>query len=474
MYEAVVGLEIHLALDTESKIFSAAKADSFGEAPNVNIDPISLGLPGTLPVVNERVIDKAIMFSLAVNCEVPDTMQFHRKHYFYPDLPKNYQISQYDRPVGEHGFLILDDGKRIGITRCHIEEDAGKSVHPTYADYSLVDLNRTGVPLIEMVTEPDIRTGDEAREFLTKVRAIAQALGVSRANPEEGKMRADVNISVHLPNQPFGTKVEVKNLNSFQSVERAIEFEQKRQTRLIEAGGAVQQSTLGWDEGGQKTYLMRVKEGEADYRYFPEPDMPPIVISQAWLDKVRSETPELPDAKLGRYLALGVRDDDAKLIAYNVDVATVFDAAAIAYPNNPQALANWLNSEIQGWLNSEGQSWQESSLQPQHLASLVKMIDAGVISGKTAKDILPDVMTGRDPEQLVEERGLKQMTDTSAIAKIVDEIINANPKIVANVAENPKAINALLGQVMKASKGKAKPDVVRALLQEKLNVVDAV
>ncbi|MEM6430076.1 MAG: Asp-tRNA(Asn)/Glu-tRNA(Gln) amidotransferase subunit GatB [Deinococcota bacterium] len=474
MYEAVVGLEIHLALDTESKIFSAAKADSFGEAPNVNIDPISLGLPGTLPVVNERVIDKAIMFSLAVNCDVPDTMQFHRKHYFYPDLPKNYQISQYDRPVGEHGFIVLENGKRIGITRCHIEEDAGKSVHPTYADYSLVDLNRTGAPLIEMVTEPDIRTGDEAREFLTKVRAIAQALGVSRANPEEGKMRADVNISVHLPDQPFGTKVEVKNLNSFQSVERAIEFEQKRQTRLIEAGGAVQQSTLGWDEGGQKTYLMRVKEGEADYRYFPEPDMPPIVISQEWLAKVCSETPELPDAKLERYLALGVRDDDAKLIAYNVDVATVFDAAISTYADNPQALANWLNSDIQGWLNGSGQSWQESSLQPAHLASLVKMIDAGAISGRTAKDILPEVMTGRAPEQLVEERGLKQMTDTSAIAKIVDEIINANPKIAANVAENPKAINALLGQVMKASKGKAKPDVVRALLQEKLGVVDAV
>jgi aspartyl-tRNA(Asn)/glutamyl-tRNA(Gln) amidotransferase subunit B len=474
MYEAVVGLEIHLALDTASKIFSAAKADSFGEAPNVNIDPISLGLPGTLPVVNERVIDKAIMFSLAVNCEVPDTMQFHRKHYFYPDLPKNYQISQYDRPVGEHGFILLENGKCIGITRCHIEEDAGKSVHPTYADYSLVDLNRTGAPLIEMVTEPDIRTGDEAREFLTKVRAIAQALGVSRANPEEGKMRADVNISVHLPDQPFGTKVEVKNLNSFQSVERAIEFEQKRQTRLIEAGGAVQQSTLGWDEGGQKTYLMRVKEGEADYRYFPEPDMPPIVISREWLERIRSETPELPDAKLERYLALGVRADDAKLIAYNVDVATVFDASLGTYADNPQALANWLNSEIQGWLNSEGQSWQESSLQPQHLASLIKMIDAGVISGKTAKDILPEVMTGQDPEQLVEARGLKQMTDTSAIAAIVDQIIDANPKIVANVAENPKAINALLGQVMKESKGKAKPDVVRTLLQEKLGVVDAV
>lgn len=472
MYEAVVGLEIHLALDTQSKIFSSAKADSFGEAPNVNIDPISLGLPGTLPVLNEAVIDKAIMFSLAVNCQVPDTMQFHRKHYFYPDLPKNYQISQFDRPVGEHGFIELANGKRIGITRCHVEEDAGKSVHPTYADYSLVDLNRTGAPLIEMVTEPDIRSGEEAREFLMKVRAIAQALGVSRANPEEGKMRADVNISVRLPDEPFGTKVEVKNLNSFQSVERAIEFETKRQSRLLEGGGNITQSTLGWDEGGQKTYLMRVKEGEADYRYFPEPDLPPVVIGKDWLERVREQTPELPDVKLERYLAAGVRDADARLIAYAIDVATIFDATLVTYQGNPQNVANWLNSEVQGWLNSERVSWQDSHLQPAHLASLLTMIDAGEISGKTAKDILPEVMHGQDPVVIVESRGLKQLTDTSAIEAMVDTVIANNPKIVANVAENPKAINALLGQVMKESQGKAKPDVVRSLLMEKLNVVE--
>lgn len=472
MYEAVVGLEIHLALDTQSKIFSSAKADSFGEAPNVNIDPISLGLPGTLPVLNEAVIDKAIMFSLAVNCQVPDTMQFHRKHYFYPDLPKNYQISQFDRPIGEHGFIELENGKRIGITRCHVEEDAGKSVHPTYADYSLVDLNRTGAPLIEMVTEPDIRSGEEAREFLIKVRATAQALGVSRANPEEGKMRADVNISVRLPGEPFGTKVEVKNLNSFQSIERAIEFETKRQSRLLEGGGKITQSTLGWDEGGQKTYLMRVKEGEADYRYFPEPDLPPIVISKQWLERVRAATPELPEAKLERYLAADVRDADARLIAYAIDVATIFDATLKTYQGNPQNVANWLNSEVQGWLKREGVTWQTSKLDATHLARLLTMIDAGEISGKTAKDILPDVMNGQDPVEIVETRGLKQLTDTSAIEAIVDTIINNNPKIVANVAENPKAINALLGQVMRESKGKAKPDVVRALLIEKLNVVE--
>ncbi len=468
-YEPVIGLEVHIALKTNTKIFSSSSADAFGEQPNIAVDPLCLGLPGSLPVINKEVVEKAIMFSLAVNCKVPQFTQFHRKHYFYPDLPKNYQISQYDKPIGEHGFVEVGE-KQIGITRCHMEEDAGKSMHPTYADYSLVDFNRTGQPLIEMVTEPDINSPEQAREFLFKIRAIAQALGVSDANPEEGKMRADVNVSVRETDQPLGTKVEIKNLNSFKAVQNALEFEIKRQSRVLEDGGEIRQETRGWDDGGQKTYIMRVKEGESDYRYMPDPDLPPIKIDRGWLFNIRTKTPELPDNKYKRYLSLDVRPYDANIIAFDIDLANFFDGALKIYKGKAQTIANWLNSDVVGWLKGENLSLKDAKLKPEGLISMVQMIDSGSISGRTAKDILPDVMKGANPEEIVAERGLKQITDTSAIETLVDEVIADNAKIVAQIKENPKAVNALLGQVMKKTKGKAKPDAVRAILNDKLEL----
>ncbi len=475
-YEPVIGLEVHLALNTNSKIFCSSDSETKDATPNVNVDAISLGLPGCLPVLNKEVVEKGIMLSMAVNCEVPSVTQFHRKHYFYPDLPKNYQISQYDRPIGEHGFIQLNAERRIGITRCHMEEDAGKSQHPAYAPHSLVDLNRTGQPLIEMVTEPEISSPEEAREFLTKVRAIAQALGVSEANPEEGKMRADVNVSVRLPGAPFGTKVEIKNLNSFKAVQNALEFEIKRQSRVLEDGGEIRQETRGWDDGGQKTYVMRVKEGEADYRYMSDPDLPPIHIDEAWLELVRNNTPELPDAKFQRYLDLGLRDYDANIIAFDIDLATFYDETLNNYDavdsKAAQNIANWLNSDVVGWLKNEADNLNlsNSQLSPENLAELVKLVDSGEISGRTGKDILPDVMQGNSPKKIVDEKGLGQITDSSAIEAIVDTVIAENQNIVEQIKENPKALNSLLGRVMKASQGKAKPDVVRNILQEKLGL----
>jgi aspartyl-tRNA(Asn)/glutamyl-tRNA(Gln) amidotransferase subunit B len=472
MFEPVIGLEIHLALKTRTKMFCGCAADSFGQGPNVSTCPVCLGLPGSLPTINHEAIEKALMFSLALNCDVPVITQFHRKNYYYPDAPKNYQISQYDRPVGEHGQVTLTGGRTIGITRCHVEEDAGRLVHPTYAEYSLVDLNRAGAPLIEMVTEPDLRTPDEAREFLTKIRAIAQALGISDANPEEGKMRADVNVSVRRPGEGFGTKVEVKNLNSFKSVQRSLEFEIKRQSRVLGDGGRISQDTLGWDEGGQKTFLMRTKEGAADYRYFPDPDLPPMTITRSWLEQIRAKTPELPDAKRDRYITLGMREYDANIIAFDAALSGFFDQALSRYQGAPQNLANWLNTDVTGWLNAQNQSITASALTPEHLVSLLTLLDADQVSGRVAKEILPEVMTGANPETLVEARGLRQITDTSAIETVVDDVIARNPKVVEQLAANPKAVNSLLGQVMRETQGKAKPEVVRAFLNRKLNLTE--
>ncbi len=470
MYEPVIGLEVHLAMKTKSKMFCACLADSFGQTANTSTCPVCLGLPGSLPTINREAIEKAIMFSLALHCEVPDVTQFHRKNYYYPDSPYNYQISQFDKPVGEHGYVDLSDGTRIGITRCHVENDAGRSVHPSYANYSLVDLNRAGAPLIEMVTEPDIRTPEHAREFLQKIRAIAQALGVSDANPEEGKMRADVNVSVRLANEPFGTKVEVKNLNSFKSVARSLEFEIKRQSRILEEGGSITQATMGWDDGGQKTYLMRTKEEAADYRYFPEPDLPPMNISQEWISKIIEKTPELPDAKLKRYLDAGVREADALILAFDNDLAQFFDASLESYRGDAQTLANWLNGDVTGYLNAEAKQLTDTALSPALLTKLLGLIDNKTISGKIAKDLLADVMQGKNPEDLVKAKGLSQVTDEAAIEAIVDQAIQENADLVERVKANPKAINALLGQVMKASKGKANPEMVSKMLAKKLEL----
>ncbi len=466
MFQQVIGLEVHLALRTKTKLFCGCSSGSGGE-PNVNTCPVCLGLPGTLPLLNEHALELALSFATALGCTVPDVTHWHRKHYFYPDAPKNYQLSQDDVPVGLGGFIDIPGGRRIGIIRCHLEEDAGRLVHPAYADHSLVDLNRAGSPLIEMVTEPDIRSAAEARDFLEEVRGIAQALGVSDAAPEEGKMRADVNISLHVPGQPYGTKVEVKNLNSFKSVAAAIEFETKRQTQLLEAGRPVRQETRGWNEGGQKTYLMRTKETAADYRYLRDPDIPPVPIPETRRASVLRALPEKPAEKLLRFVNLGVREVDARQIAYDVAAAALFDAATAEYQGAPQVVANWL-AEVAGRLHAAETKLEDSALTPARLVRLITLVDDGTISTTAAKEILADVVAGAEPGELVEARGLAQVVDEGALGALVDAVMAENPELVERVRANPKAVNALLGKVMQATKGAAKPDLARRLLDERL------
>ena len=513
-YEVVVGLEVHLALRTRSKLFCGCPAGDDvavlhdggavlhdggavvrnGGAdpplPNRHVCPVCLGLPGALPVTNARAVELAVRFAAALGCAVPDVTAFARKHYGYPDAPKNYQISQHDRPVGLGGALELPNGRRIGLVRCHLEEDAGRLIHPTYADHSLVDLDRAGAPLIELVTAPDLRSGDDARAFLEEVRALARALDVSDATPEEGRMRADVNVSLRRPGEPLGTKVEVKNLNSFKSVQAAIESEARRQERLLQAGRAVSQETRGWNEGGQKSYVLRTKEEAADYRYLDDPDLPPIRLTRDWLAAVHAATPETPAALRRRYEAAGLRRDDAERLATDVDLARAFDAlvaaadtttspsgATAGTPPAPQTLANWLLVEVVGWAKAAGTDVTALGLHEpgpaRNLAALVALIDAREITGPTAKALLPEVLAGGDPVALVAEGGLRQVSGADELAGWVDAALAAHPDVAAGAREQPKAVNFLMGKVMQASRGQARPDAVRALLLERLGIGDA-
>ena len=499
-YEVVIGLEVHLALRTRTKLFcgcptgdaagaagdgggpSAAAgnaAPDAGEAPNRHVCPVCLGLPGSLPVANARALELAVRFAAALGCAVPSVTVFARKHYGYPDAPKNYQLSQHDRPVGLGGAIELPGGRRIGLVRCHLEEDAGRLIHPAYADHSLVDLDRAGAPLVELVTAPDLRSGEEARAFLEEVRALARALDVSDATPEEGRMRADVNVSVRRPGDPLGTRVEVKNLNSFKSVQAAIESETTRQTRLLQAGRTVAQETRGWNEGGQKSYVLRSKEEAADYRYLDDPDLPPIALSPAWLARVVAATPEAPAARRRRYRVDGLKPDDADRLAADVDLARSFDAlraAAAGTAIAPQSLANWLLVEVTGWAHGAGLTVAAAHLadpnRASSLATLVALADTGEISGPTAKALLPEVLAGADPATLVVARGLRQVNDEGALARWVDDAIAAHADVAAGAREQPKAVNFLMGQVMKASRGQARPDAVRALLVRRLGLPD--
>jgi aspartyl-tRNA(Asn)/glutamyl-tRNA(Gln) amidotransferase subunit B len=469
-FESVIGLEVHLALKTASKLFCACSAETFGDEPNTHVCPVCLGLPGSLPVANARAIELAATFALALGCRLSETTQFHRKHYFYPDAPKNYQISQFDRPIGEHGAVELA-GRRIGITRCHLEEDAGRLVHPTYADHSLVDLNRAGAPLLEMVTEPDLRSPEEARAFLEHIRLIAQSLGVSDAAPEQGKMRADVNVSVRRKGEPLGTKVEIKNLNSFKSVQSAVALEVRRQVLLRESGGAIEQETRGWNEGGQKTYLLRTKEGSADYRYLADPDLPPMRLTGAFAARLRAAMRELPDVRRARYLALGVRPAEADLIVADVRQARSFDALLAAAGDAgpaPRTLATWLTGEVAGALAAEAAP--PDGFDAAALVALVAAVEDGTITLTSAKDLLGPVLAGADPLALIEARGLRQISDAGALERLVDDVLAAHGGIVASVRENPKALNALVGQVMRASGGQARAEAVRALLARRLGV----
>jgi aspartyl-tRNA(Asn)/glutamyl-tRNA(Gln) amidotransferase subunit B len=482
-YEAVIGLETHCQLSTETKIFSSSSTE-FGADPNTHIDPVCLGLPGTLPVLNQKVLEYAVKAGLALNCTIAPYSKFDRKQYFYPDLPKNYQISQYDLPIAEHGWLeveIVDKQgnvtrKKIGITRLHMEEDAGKLVHAgadrlAGSAYSLVDYNRAGVPLVEIVSEPDIRTGQEAAEYAKELRRIIRYLGIGDGNMQEGSLRCDVNVSVRPVGQKaFGTKVEIKNMNSFNAIQRAIEYEIERQIEAIETGEPIVQETRLWEEGSQRTVSMRSKEGSSDYRYFPEPDLTPIVVSAEQRDAWQAELPELPAQKRHRYeTQLGLSPYDTQVLTDDRPVAEYFEATVAAGADVKQA-ANWIMGDIAAWLKNEKKSIADLALQPAELAELVGLIMDNTISGKIAKEILPELLTaGGSPKALVEKKGLVQISDKGAIEAMIRELLAAHPTELEQFrAGKTKLKGFFVGQMMKKSGGRVDPKLTNQLLDEML------
>ncbi|MEM8806263.1 MAG: Asp-tRNA(Asn)/Glu-tRNA(Gln) amidotransferase subunit GatB [Cyanobacteria bacterium P01_G01_bin.38] len=482
-YEAVIGLETHCQLSTATKIFTPSSTE-FGADPNTHVDPIVLGMPGVLPVLNEKVLEYAVKAGLALNCTIAPYSKFDRKQYFYPDLPKNYQISQFDLPIAEHGWLeieIVEDGKserkKIGITRLHMEEDAGKLVHAgsdrlAGSAYSLVDYNRAGVPLVEIVSEPDMRTGKEAAEYAQELRRIVRYLGVSDGNMQEGSLRCDVNISVRPVGQKeFGTKVEIKNMNSFNAIQRAIDHEIERQITAIEAGEPIVQETRLWEENSQRTISMRAKEGSSDYRYFPEPDLPPIEVSKAQLETWQAELPELPAQKRHHYEeVLGLSAYDARVLTDDRSVAEYFEAA-VAAGADAKAAVNLIMGDITGYLNAEKLSIHDIGLKPDGLAEMTQLIDKGTISNKIAKDILPELLKdGGSPKALIEKKGLIQISDPAELEGIIDEVINAHPDELAKYRAGKKKLQGFfVGQVMKRTSGRADPKLTNQMLGQKLN-----
>lgn len=476
-YEAVIGLEVHTELQTTTKIFCSCRT-SFGAAPNTNVCPVCLGLPGVLPVLNKKVLEYAVRAGLALNCEISRFSKFDRKNYYYPDLPKNFQTSQFDLPICEHGYLDVEvDGekRRIRITRAHMEEDAGKLVHHgtsiTDSDYSLVDYNRTGTPLLEIVSEPDMRSAKEAVAYMEKMRAILQYVGISDCRMEEGSLRCDANVSVRPVGQKeLGTKTEIKNINSFKGVERAIEYEAMRQAELLEDGGKVVQETRTWDEKEGVTKSMRTKEEANDYRYFPEPDLVPFTVSDEYIENIRKSLPELPDARKERYMKeFGLSSEDAVFMTNDKATADYFEAAVDAGAD-PKACVNWLMGEFASQLSTDGIEIAKAPVSAENLAALLKLISKGTISGKIAKKVFATMWKeGGNPEEIVKAQGLVQISDTAELSKLVDEVVGKNPKAVEDFkAGKKKAVGALVGQIMKATKGKANPRVINELLNKKL------
>lgn len=472
-YEVIIGLEVHAELLTDSKIFCSCTTE-FGGDPNTHCCPVCLGLPGVLPVTNEKAIELGVKAALALNCEISPYSKFDRKNYFYPDLPKAYQISQYDLPLARNGYLEIEvDGKtkRIGITRVHLEEDAGKLVHSETGNYSLVDYNRTGVPLIEIVTEPDLRSPAEAKIFLEKLKSILQYAEVSDCKMQEGSLRCDANVSIRpVGSKEFGTKTELKNMNSFKAVQKGLEYEVKRQKKLLERGEKIIQETRRWDENSNKTYAMRSKEEAHDYRYFPEPDLPPIVLEKDYIEKIRKTLPEMPHARKKRYIEeYGLPEYDAGVITSSKALADFFEECVREY-DEAKTVSNWVMGELLGTLNAMDKEIDEIPLTPKHLADMLKLMDKGTISGKIAKKVFKEMIeTGKTPDEIVEEKGLKQIADEGELSKIVDKVMADNPKSVEDYrAGKKKAIGYLVGQVMKETRGKANPQLVNKLLQEKL------
>ena len=473
-YETVIGLEVHVELATKTKIFCSCSTE-FGGAPNTHTCPVCTGMPGSLPVLNKQVVEYAMAVGLATNCNITQYCKFDRKNYFYPDNPQNYQISQLYLPICRDGKVEIEteNGKKyIGIHEIHMEEDAGKLVHDEWSDCSLVDFNRSGVPLIEIVSEPDMRSAEEVIAYLEKLRMIIQYLGASDCKLNEGSMRADVNLSVReMGSEKFGTRTEMKNLNSFKAIARAIENERERQIDLLEEGKEVIQETRRWDDNKEYSYAMRSKEDAQDYRYFPEPDLVPIIISNEWLERVKAAQPEFRDEKKERYVTeYKLPEYDADIITLYKKMADIFEAAT-AICNNPKKVSNYLMGETMRLLKEKGMDPDDLSFSPENLASLIQMVDKGVINGNVAKDVFAQIFEHDvNPEQYVEEKGLKMDSNEDEIRKIVEDVVASNPQSVEDYKNGKeKAMGFLVGQTMRAAKGKANPGIVNQLLKELLN-----
>jgi aspartyl-tRNA(Asn)/glutamyl-tRNA(Gln) amidotransferase subunit B len=472
-FDVVIGLETHVQMSTNTKCFCSCPVE-FGSEPNTNVCPVCLALPGSLPVLNERALEYAIKAAIALNCTVHELSVFARKNYFYPDLPKGYQISQYDKPLATDGYIdIKVDGKteRVRIHRLHMEEDAGKTIHE--GNYSYVDLNRAGTPLMEIVTEPDITSAVGARLYLEKLRNIMRYLGVSDADMEKGQLRCDVNISLKPKgSDKLGTKVEIKNLNSFRFVQKAIEYEIERQAKILKKGGEIIQETRLFDPSSGKTYTMRTKEEAHDYRYFPDPDLIPVRLTKQQINEIRKTLPELPDEKARRYVEeYSLTEYDADVLVADKDRAVFFEEAVKHYSKNPKGVANWIINELLGKLNEGGIQISESPVKPEYIAQIVSLIDENVISTKIAKEVFEETFkTGKEPKQIVEEKGLKQVSDEGEIRKIVEEVLKNHPQEVEKYkGGNTKLLGFFVGQVMKATKGKANPKLVNQILNQLLN-----
>ena len=472
-FEPVIGLEVHTQLKTSTKIFCSC-ANEFGLSPNTNVCPVCLGMPGTLPVLNKTVVDYAILLGLAIRAEIAPKSIIARKNYFYPDLPKGYQISQYEQPIAERGSLTVQTSageKTIGITRIHIEEDAGKLVHDDYQPVSYCDMNRCGTPLIEIVSEPDIRSAEEAAAYVKEMRELIRYLDISDGNMEEGSLRCDANISLRPVGQKeFGTRAEIKNMNSFRSVQRAIEFEIRRQRALLEAGEKVVQETRLYNADKNETYSMRGKEEAHDYRYFPDPDLIPIVIDQAWIETRANEMPELPAAKRARFRdELGLPEYDAEVLTANRKTAEYFERAA-RVSGNAKAASNWVMTNVLAELKNPDAELDDFKATAEALGELIKLIDRGDISGKIAKDVFEEMIaSGREPGEIIETKGLSQISDEGDLERIIDRIMEANPDNVERYRSGKtKLMGFFVGQVMKETKGQANPKLVNRILNKKL------
>jgi len=473
-YEIVIGLEVHAQLLTRSKMFCSCSADYASAAPNTRVCPVCLGMPGVLPVINEKAIEYTVMTALALNCTIPEYTKFDRKNYFYPDLMKGYQISQYDAPIGKGGWLTIDsDGskKRINITRVHLEEDVAKLWHR--GDYSLIDVNRSGVPLMEIVSEPELSSPAEARNYLVKLHSILRYLGVSSGNMEEGSFRCDANISIRpVGSKEFLPKVEVKNMNSFKAVYQALEYEAKRQMKVLEEGGQLVQETRGWLDEQGITVPQRTKEYADDYRYFPEPDLPPLVFERAWIEEIRAGLPELPEARRDRFVSqYGLPLYDADILTASRAMADYFESCVkLMGPGKAKIVSNWLLGDFSRLLNATNTEVESARISPEHLAEMLAMVDNGRISGPAAKAVLEEMFhTGKRARDIVAEKKLNQISDADEIRKVVKQVIASNATAVADYTSGKQqALMFLVGQVMKATRGRANPGVVREIIAQEL------